>query len=276
MKKHQAKHLVTKKLIGIFIASSVLIGLLTMKTSASSLQQINISATPASIILPTSVLATEGIATPTATYTPTPPGAALLEAFTEANVRAEPDPESELLGTIRAGDLYTVIGRYYRWYQFRYDQTPGQTGWVFDELVQITGDESQIRDLTEDAVPTTDPTSVAGTATIEAITQTPGGILTATAEAVIIPLPVQPGNGGATPETANSSSVLPTFTYPPDVAVTPPESAYKAANATFDSTPTLVPNSLEFVVTEGAPPIVPILVLAGIGLFGLVISTFRR
>ena len=88
------------------------------KTSADDQQQINISATPALITLPSPLpFSTQEIATPTATYTPTPVAPVVLEALTEANVRSDPDPESDLLGTIRAGDLYLVLGRYYRWYQ---------------------------------------------------------------------------------------------------------------------------------------------------------------
>src|SRR5262249_27404694 len=102
---------------------------------------------------------TQAVSTPTATYTATPVGPVLLEALTEANVRAKPDPESDLLGTIHTGDVYPVLGRYYRWYQFQYNKSASGTGWVFDDLVKITGDESQILDLSENALPTVDNTA---------------------------------------------------------------------------------------------------------------------
>ncbi len=247
---------------------------------AETQKQINISATPASIILPSPLpLTTQQLITPTATYTPTPPGPVLLEALTEANVRAQADPGAELLGTIRAGDVYPVIGRYYRWYQFQYDTSPSGTGWVFDELVQITGDESKILDLSDNALPTTDGTAVASTQTQEVITQTPGGILTATSASQVIPLPVEPGNvsAGVAPLSSDPGAVavLPTFTFPPDVPPIVPDSALRS-DQILDGTATLTPNSLEFSVAEGLPPLAPILILGGLGLLGLVISSIRR
>jgi hypothetical protein len=251
----------------------------TAKVRAEGAQQSNVSPTPASIVLPSPLpLTTQSIATPTPTYTPSPLAPVLLEALTEANVRAEPDPESELLGTIRAGDVYAVIGRYFRWYQFRFEETPRGTGWVFDELVTITGDESEILDLSENAVPTADGTSVAATNVALEITQTPGGILTATAAAVVIPLPVET-NGSANnvlnTDLANGLTVLPTFTYPPEIAPLPPENAFQVG-ADLDATPTLVPDGLIFSNTDGVPPILPILLLGAAGILGLAITSFRR
>ena len=85
--------------------------------------QIVPSATPAQISIPTpTALVTEdALPTPTWTATPTAIGVILLEALNEANVRAEPDVNSEQLGTIRAGETYPIIGRSFRWLQFRYD-----------------------------------------------------------------------------------------------------------------------------------------------------------
>lgn len=270
--------MVTKQInlsLGVII---LLLSMVTM-TNAEESQQINISATPASITLPSPLpLTTQEQLIATATYTPTPPGPALLEALTEANVRAEPDPESERLGTIRAGDVYAVIGRYYRWYQFQYNQSPTGTGWVFDELVAIAGDETKILDLSESALPTADNTALAATATLEAITQTPGGILTATAAALVIPLPIQPGTNPENITTIQAEGlpqILPTFTYPPEVAAVPPENTY-SSEISLNATPTLIPNSLAFSVTEGLPPIVPIMVLGGLGLLGLIITSYRR
>ena len=267
-----------------YILISVLVACLVIKAStsveANPEQQINISATPASIILPSPLpLTTQQVSTPTATYTPTPVGPVLLEAKTEANVRAEADPGAELLGTIRAGDVYAVIGRYYRWYQFQYDKSASGTGWVFDELVNITGDESKILDLSDNAVPTVDGTMVAATETQDAVTQTPGGILTVTAAAQVVPLPIESGNNSVTVPQNNALpgdvSVLPTFTYPPDVPLVAPDSALKS-DPSLLATATLAPNSLVFSIAEGLPPIAPILILGGLGLLGLVISSYRR
>lgn len=262
-----------------FTFAIISILLVSAKVNAIPEQQINVSATPASIILPSPLpLTTQQISTPTATYTATPVGPVLLEAITEANVRAEADPNAELLGTIKVGEVYPVIGRYYRWYQFQYDKSPSGTGWVFDELVNISGDESKIVDLSDNALPTTDTTSVAATQTLEAITQTPGGILTATADAQVIPLPVESANGVASVP-GNSTSpgegtILPTYTYPPDVPPVAPDSAIRPE--TLFATPTFTPSGLTFSVTDGLPPIAPILVLAGLGFLGLLISYLRR
>jgi uncharacterized protein YgiM (DUF1202 family) len=124
------------------------------------------------------------------TRTPTPEGSALLEALTEANVRSQPDPESERLGTIRAGDTYTVIGQYYHWYEFQFDQSPSSTGWVFDELVNVTGNTSRIPDLTL-GTPTPDINAQQISSTLVLLTQTPGGLLTATAGVGVLPLPIE-------------------------------------------------------------------------------------
>jgi hypothetical protein len=261
-------------LLGIII---VIAFAATIKAEES--QQINVSATPASITLPSPLpLITQEQTVSTATYTPSPPGAALLEAITEANVRAEPDPESERLGTIRSGEVYNVIGRYYRWFQFQYNQSPSGTGWVFDELVNIAGDESRIVDLSENTLPTADNTALAGTSTMEAITLTPGGVLTATAASSVIELPVQSGNvpeGILSNQPDGTTQILPTFTYPPEVALIPPDNAYSSA-IVLNATPTLIPNSIAFSISEGVPPLVPILVLGGAGLLGLFITSYKR
>jgi hypothetical protein len=245
---------------------------------ADSAQQVVVSATPASIILPSPLpLITENAPTATLAATATPPVQALLEALSEANVRAQPDPDSERLGTIRAGELYTVIGRYFRWYQFRYEQSPSGTGWVFDELVRITGDESTIIDLNEQAVPTTDTTAAAATATIEVITQTPGGILTATAQGQSIQLPSQ-GNSsdGVNPplESGILTAVLPTFTYPPDIPLTPPDNAFRVG-VDLEITPTTAFSNVGFLTTQSVPPILPIVILGGLGMLGLLLASRR-
>jgi len=267
------------KRISLLLGVMLLLALIVPYSLAEDARQISISPTPASIILPSQLpLVTQEQAIPTIPYTSTPPGPALLEALTEANVRAEPDPESERLGSIRAGDVYAVVGRYYRWFQFQYDQSPTGTGWVFDELVAITGDETRITDLSENALPTADNTSIAETATSVAITQTPGGLLTATAAAGIIPLPVEPSSNSGevvTSDTNTSLQLLPTFTYPPEIDIIPPDTAYSAFSAP-NVTSTLTPNSLTFSVAEGIPPIIPILILGGLGFFGLIVTSYRR
>lgn len=262
---------------------------------ADDVLQVPVSPTPVSISIPSPIPFSPenqaGPTTATPTRTPTPIGPAMLQAITEANVRADADPESERLGTIRAGDLYPVIGRYFRWLQFQYDQSPTGTGWVFDELVEIAGDASVIRDLGAEAVPTTDPALLEQTATAEAMMLVPGGEQTATANARVIsipapPLPGMPDSAADAagrvigPETTGDalslpvgSTLLPTFTYPPNiVAATPTEAPIIALAAT----PTV---GLDTSLLSGSavmPPIVPILLLGAMGILGLAISMFRR
>ncbi len=231
-----------------------------------------VSATPARINLSTPTPSpTLQLVTETPTRTPTPVGLVVLEAFTEANVRAEPDPESERLGTIRGGEIYTVLGRYFRWIQFQYDPSPNGRGWVFDELVTITGDTSAIPDLAEQTIPTVDPALLGSTQTLEAVTLTPGGILTATANARIIPAPVRVDTAiiAESTEAVNSLSALPTFTYPPDIS-------RGNINDTVEAQPTLIPENQAVELANNIPPIVPILALGGIGILGLLVSSVRR
>jgi hypothetical protein len=231
-----------------------------------------LTATPAPINLSTATpLPSVPLLTETPTRTPTPIGLVVLEAITEANVRAEPDPESERLGTIRAGEIYPVLGRYFRWLQFQFDPSPNGRGWVFDELVTITGDQTTIRDLAAQDVPTVDPVALGITQTLEGITLTPGGILTATANARVLPGPEIVGDV-VTHEGvhgAGSAIVLPTFTYPPNV-LRPNSGGVAAAE------PTSSPNPLADENAEGLPPIAPIVVLGGLGLLGLMVSSVRR
>lgn len=259
----------------------ILVILLAFRVArAEDPKQVAVSATPVPINLPSPLPFVTQIpqTTATATRTPTPLGAALLEALTEANVRAQPDTESERLGTIRAGDLYPVIGRYFRWYQFQYDQSPSGTGWVFDELVQIIGDENTITDLNEEAVPTIDPVFAGQTATLEAITQTPGGILTATAVGEQIPLPI-PSNQQQ-PETgivgAADSGLLPTFTFPPNVVALAPTNVVTESSGGEAETGDISQGLGNITIPTTLPPIAPILVLGLLGIIGLFISSFRR
>lgn len=240
--------------------------------------QVVVSPTPVRIVIPTAGPTTAPAnATPTLTRTPTPLGPVVLEAKTEANVRSQPDPNSELLGTIRAGDVYPIIGRYFRWLQFQFPTSPSGTGWVFEELVTVIGDATAIRDLTVEAAPTADETALAQTATFEFLTQIPGGVLTATASARIIIIPTQPGVLEATtpdPSQENPVNVLPTFTWPPDQALALAGTLPVAGStASLDESQSL---DISLSVPDRIPPIVLILALGGAGVLGLVISTLRR
>lgn len=211
----------------------------------------------------------------TPTWTPTPLSIAQLEALEAANVRAQPDPNAELLGQIRPGEYYNVIRRYYRWLEFQYDQSPTRRGWVFEDLVQILGDSSVIpvvESLDEEVGAVDDLNS---TATALVVTQTPGALLTATAVA----------RGGAAASAPQSDfsiaqitqemivgEALPTFTYPPGIAaLAPTEAAAAAAPAEAPGEQTL-----NLPAPGDLPPMLPIAALSLLGLLGLMLSSFRR
>ena len=110
-----------RKLIILFVGM-LAIGSILLPSDIRAQEQI--TATPARINLPsaTPLPTLEAEITATPTRTPTPVGQSLLEVKETAgdvNVRAEPDPNAERLGSIRAGLPYTITGRYYNWLQFQ-------------------------------------------------------------------------------------------------------------------------------------------------------------
>lgn len=242
------------------------------------LEQVVISPTPFRATIPTGAPpATAGVVvTPRPTATATEEGPPQLEAKEEAgsvNVRADADPESEILGRIRFGERYTVTGRYYRWLQIRFEPSPTRIAYVFEDLVTIIGDEAKIPDLT--VLPTADDPAIQATGTWEALLQTPGAEQTMTAESRVIAgedapagavdVASDPGDEGGV------SGVLPTFTYPPNIiAQAPSEVPVEMMSPTPDA------QLIRFSVSEGVPPLLPILLLAGLGVCVLAISALLR
>lgn len=207
----------------------------------------------------------DGAATPT--RTPTPEGIALLEAKEFANVRGEPSTESAQLGTIRVGETYNVIGRYVSWIQFEYPSSPTGRGWVYGELVNLSGNTANIPEIDPyGADSALDSAASNATATQNLLTQTPGGVLTATAISRQLQSP-----DAATPTNAGPREPEPTFTYPPGMAAIAPTGS---APISTDSAgePAVIPASN----SGGLPPIAPILILGGVGVLGLAISALRR
>ncbi len=146
---------------------------------------------------------------------------AFLEAKDYANVRAEPSTESAHLGTINAGETYTVLGRYASWIQFQFQSSPTGKGWVYDELVDLSGNTDNIPDIDPYAADQQlDSASLGATATQNVLTQTPGGVLTATA---ISQQGGLPSAVTSTPE--GTRGILPTFTYPPGLIAIAPTAA---------------------------------------------------
>jgi hypothetical protein len=200
--------------------------------------------------------------TPSKTPTVAGPGLARVEAKsaeTGANLRAAPSTESEILGNIKPGQFFGVIGRSNKWLQIQYDRAPNGRAWVYEDIVNITGlDPAQIPLIDETGIPSPNVVTGAAQETANFLTQTPGAPQTATvlqssATGIFTPI------GGAIVDGPTSSVPLPTFTFPPPVVeATLPSPA--SANAS----------------QGGVPPIVPIIALGGLGLFGLFISGLRR
>jgi len=263
----------SRKLI-VILGCLFFLGLAASSAHHPTAAQELVTATPARGNFPTlAPPPIQGVNTETPTFTPTVPGRAVLEAKADAgdvNVRSEADIGSDIIGTIRAGDQYPVLGKYFRWYQFQFDLAPAGRGWVFDELVNIVGDPATIPDLSVEALPTDDPVIVGATQTQLALTQTPGGILTATENSRLVVIPgstVEANNAGAAD--SENGIPLPTFTFPPDlIAATPVDLSL--------ITPTPMTSLTTISVSDGVPPIVPIVVLGGFGLLGLFVSSLRR
>ncbi|MFN8377167.1 MAG: SH3 domain-containing protein [Anaerolineae bacterium] len=194
----------------------------------------------------------------TPTRTPTPEGQIYIEAREFANVRAQPDPDAAQLGQIRSGERFVALGRYFQWIQFQYPPSPTGIGWVFGDLVNVIGDSALIPELADPAANAPNEAEIMAASTAAAVTQTPGGVLTATAATRFEAL------GQATLE---GPVILPTFTYPPGITfqtTSVPEAEATPAPAATDQT------------GGSVPPIVPILAVGGLGVLGLLISSLRR
>jgi hypothetical protein len=219
------------------------------------------TSTPIQIVLPTNTPifqeatsgeTNQGIILATSTEAVVITGNVFLEALDIANVRRLPATDEDQLGVIRAGETYVVTARHFAWYQLQYDPSPTGFGWVYGELVQITGDAA--------SVPEIDPFSLSGEFFSELAGDgpTPTGGIVATVTAI----------GGSGLETVQE--IMPTFTYPPGVArPLPTDPNTVAADAT--PAPTIIQTS-----SGDVPPIAPIILLGALGLLGLVVSSLRR
>lgn len=233
-----------------------------------SLAQVWQSPTPITVnlVTPTPFVNQQVIATVTPTFTATAKGPVLLEARESAgsvNVRAEPDPNGDRLGGIEFGTQYPVLRQYFAWYEFQYDLSPSGRAWVYGELVDIVGDvaEIEIIDTLDEPANSVDPNGQ-NTETAIAITSVPGGIETATADARVLSVPT------AIQDSANQVIDLtpyPTYTYPPDIALSIPTDVARQAGRPTGNLP-----------VGQAPPLFPILMLGGFGLVGLLVSSLRR
>jgi len=227
--------------------------------------QIPESATPLTVILTTPTPFVErSVATITPTFTPTPVGVVLLEVREEAgniNVRTEPGPEADKLGAVSFGTLHPVYRQFYSWYEIQFELSPNGRGWIYGEFVDIVGDENEI-EFIEDfnwATPqgslSSGPTEVLELSE-EDLSSTP--LVTRVIEAPVIV------ENPDLDETPIEEIPLPTFTYPPDtLAQAPTQSA-------------IVVGENSDVSTNKIPPMLPMILLGGSGIIGLLLNSLRR
>jgi hypothetical protein len=200
---------------------------------------------------------TPGPPTETPTRTPTSTGRPLVEAISDpTNIRAEPDINGAKVGQIYIGTQYTVLGKRFQWYWIEVPEIPGGKAWVHESVVTLYGEASEIPIL--DELPASDPGLLSAQETALAISATPGGAATLTAQALITPT----GLFTAAPADATllPGQSLPTFTVPP-----------------FSPTPIVFPRTNPAPAQSGGlAPIVPILALGALGLMGLLVALLRR
>jgi hypothetical protein len=288
----------------LLVGGSILFTLSMSAARADGLGQINISPTPVNIQLPSAIPLVADTPTPTtlapiaansADATVAPTGPVMLEAKSEANVRAAADLDANKLGTIRAGDTYVVLGRYFRWIKFQYDPAPDKVGWVYDELVNFVGDDRKIPDLTIETTPTQPGTnSQNGADPLTAVTLTPGAAITLTVNARFIAGPDAGGAGTTIQPQAigqdditvpalplsgaeGTQPVLPTFTYPPNLVAIAPTAAFaQSSGPDATATASAATSRVTRLISNGVPPIGPIVLLGALGILGLLLSSLRR
>lgn len=267
-----------KVIIATFLTIGTVSFMLLLNQDNNLLAQVPISATPDTVILPspTPIITPQSVATATQTFTPQaeiPIRLEVLEAYGTTDVYFNANSDSEKVGTIGVGEQYIVLGRYFSWIQIEFDPSPDGTGWVFNEYVSVDGDLFTVRDFTIEQ-PTADPLVDGATQTWQAIELTPGGFLTVTANARIIDAPSS--NQDVELDNNNmadlpSGVVLPTFTYPPNIIAQVPTEQ----SPLIETIPPPPENSTSSG-EGGIAPIIPILVLGGLGVAGLLMSVVRR
>jgi len=203
------------------------------------------------------------VATVTPTFTPTPASLALLEVREEAgsvNVRTEPGPEADQLGSISFGTLYPVYRQFYSWYEIQYELSPTGYGWIYGGLTDIIGDVGEIQIIENFDWAT--PQGVFNPEPTETLELSEEDILTVTANARIIQIPTSSEDSNAT--VISAVDPIPTFTYPPDVLAQAPTQSASLVRRNTDTS------------TSSMPPVFPILLLGGVGIIGLLLNSLRR
>ena len=187
----------------------------------------------------------------------------MLEALSDdTNVRGDADISAAVVGKMYPGFKYPIIGKLFKWYYIEFPDSPSGTGWVYEDVVTVTGDPALITAYDPSTRPDVDPAILANQQTADAITLTPGLAFTITAQSQITPtgiLATSAGEGQG--DVPGSDGRLPTFTFPP-----------------YTLTPVPVPQTPPVAATQagGIPPLLPILGLGALGLMGLLIALLRR
>jgi len=259
-----------RHILFLWLAAFTLCVLLVTLRPESVLAQVRVSATPVSAVLPQAqpqaIQQQAMFASPTPTVTPTEDlsiGFEVKPDLGTADVRAMPDPEGERLDPIKSGTRYIITGRFYKWIRFQYDKALDGSGWVFEDLVDITG-TGTIPDIDPYATPSATPAGGNIEETRAAVTLTPGAIDTLDAQARLIAVPTMATTGEV------QAGVLPTYTRPAEVAPRQTQAAVSSGR------PATLQETLARAATGQIPPIVPILVLGAAGLLGMIVSLWRR
>ena len=225
------------------------------------------TATPITVRLVTSTPFGVQSFPPTVTAPPTVtlPGPTFLQAPETAgniNVRAAPNLDSDVLGTISFGTLYPALRRYFQWYELGYEPSPNGRAWVYGELVDVTGDLNRIQVVENFA----DISVIA--ADDENVQAGDGRAAADSAEASrILVVSTADGRAGRS-ESERIASRLPTFTRPPDLPALIPTS-----HVGQEMTNEIDRRALQ---RSELPPLFPIVMLAGFGLIGLLINLIRQ
>jgi uncharacterized protein YraI len=78
---------------------------------------------------------------------PAPPGAVVVTALTDVNIRGCPSMGCERLGVLKGGQSIVVDGRSGAWFRFSYPNSDVK-GWVIARLVKVTGDIRTLPNVT--------------------------------------------------------------------------------------------------------------------------------
>jgi hypothetical protein len=175
---------------------------------------------------------------PAPTFTERP----VVEAYwPDTNVRTGPDVNEAIIGQIQPGTPYAVLGEYARWYLIDFPKSPTGTGWVYSEVVQLSGDAASIPVVMEPAVTaTTDQAVVAQQQTTDAVAHELDQTLTAVAVVPTVTPSLEPTN---TPPQTAAPSATPSLKAEPSSTPLPQPTNTPLPTAAPSDTPTSEPSA---------------------------------